>query len=132
MVTSEGVANQGWYLDSGATHHLTNNVVNLAEGKPYLGSQLLLVGNGQGLRITSIGNICLFTSFGNQLNLSNVLCVPKITKNLISLSKLLSDNHKIIEFVSNLCFIKDKMQGTLLAHGIAQYVFRFQSHLLVL
>ncbi|KAH9682619.1 retrovirus-related pol polyprotein from transposon RE1 [Citrus sinensis] len=120
MATSEGVADQGWYLDSGATHHLTNNMENLAEGTPYLGSQLLLVGNGQGLRITSIGNICLLISFGNQLNLSNVLCVPKITKNLISLSKLLSDNHIIIEFVSNLCFIKDKMQGTLLAQGIAE------------
>lgn len=26
MATSEGIADQGWYLDSGATHHLTNNV----------------------------------------------------------------------------------------------------------
>lgn len=32
MATSEGVADQGWYLDSGAAHHLTNNVENLAEG----------------------------------------------------------------------------------------------------
>ncbi|KAH9761225.1 hypothetical protein KPL70_000416 [Citrus sinensis] len=31
-------------LDSGATHHLINNVKNLAEGKPYIGSQLSLVG----------------------------------------------------------------------------------------
>ena len=120
MATSEGVADQGWYLNSGATHHFTNNVENLAKGKPYFGSQLLLVGNGQGLRITYIANICLFTSLGNQLNLSNVLCVPKITKNLISLSKLLFDNHITIECVSNLCFIKDKMQGTLLAQGITE------------
>ncbi|KAH9766800.1 retrovirus-related pol polyprotein from transposon RE1 [Citrus sinensis] len=46
MATSEGVADQGWYLDSGATHHLTNNVENLAEGKPYFGSQLLPIHKG--------------------------------------------------------------------------------------
>lgn len=44
MATSKRAADQGWYLDSGATHHLTNNVQNLVEGKPYIRSQLLLVG----------------------------------------------------------------------------------------
>ena len=55
MATSEGIADQGWYLDSGATHHLTNNVQNIAEGKPYIGSQLLLVSNGEEFNITHIG-----------------------------------------------------------------------------
>lgn len=86
MAISEGIAIQGWYLDSGATHHLINNIHNLVEGKPYLRSQLQLVSNGQGLRIIHIGNTCVFTSLENQLNLINVLCVPKITKYLISLS----------------------------------------------
>lgn len=86
MAISEGVADQGWCLDSGVTHHLINNVHNLVEGKPYLRSQFQLVSNRQGLRIIHIGNTCLFTSLENQLNLINVLCVPKITKNLISLS----------------------------------------------
>lgn len=107
-------------MDSEATHHLTNNMQNLAKGKFYLGSQLLLVGNGQGLEITHIGSTCLSTFLGKQLNIFNVSCLPKITKNLINLSKLLLDNHIIIEFVSNLCFIKDKMQGTLLAQGNAE------------
>ena len=26
MANFEGTANDGWYLDSGATHHLTNNI----------------------------------------------------------------------------------------------------------
>lgn len=62
VMASEGVADQGWYLDSGATHHLTNNVQTLTEGKPYLVSQLLLVGNGQGLTITHTCSICFYTS----------------------------------------------------------------------
>lgn len=62
----------------------------------------------------------LYNSLGNQLNLTNVLYVPKITKNLVSLSKLLSENHIIIKFISNFCFIKDKMQGTLLTLVIGE------------
>lgn len=61
-----------------------------------------------------------FILFLTSLNLNNVLCVPKITKNLISISKLRSNNNIIIEFSSNLCFVKDKMEGILIAHGIAK------------
>ncbi|KAH9731198.1 retrovirus-related pol polyprotein from transposon RE1 [Citrus sinensis] len=106
--------------DSGATHHLTNTVQNLSDGKIYFGSNLLIVGNGQGLRITHIGTTQLHTSFGTCLQLQNILCVPQITKNLISISKLLTDNDITIEFFSDVCFLKDKVKGTLLAQGIAR------------
>lgn len=81
---------------------------------------MLLVGNGHGFEITYTGYTCFLTSLGTSLSLTNILCVPKITKNLISISKLLLDNNIIIEFSSNLCFIKDKLEGTLLAQGITE------------
>ncbi|KAH9682071.1 retrovirus-related pol polyprotein from transposon RE2 [Citrus sinensis] len=108
MATSEGVADQGWYLDSGATHHLTNSAQNLTDG------------NGQGLQITHVGNACLHTYVGSCIYLHNTLCVPKITKNLISVSKLLVDSNITIEFTSDVCFLKDKVKGTLLARGIVE------------
>lgn len=92
----------------------------MIEGNSYSSSQLLIVGNGQRLEISHTSNIFLYTSLGTSLNLKNVLCVPKITKNLISISKLLLDNNLIIEFSSNLCFIKDNMEGTLVAQGITK------------
>ena len=98
MATSEGVADHGWYLDSRATHYLTNSIQNLTDGKIYFGSNSLLVGNGQGLQITHVGNACLHASFNSFIHLHNTLCVPRITKNLISISKLLSDSDIIIEF----------------------------------
>ena len=49
------------------------------------------------------------------------MCVPKLTKNLISVSKLLEDNIDVtIEFVANMCFIKDKRKEQHLAQGIAR------------
>ncbi|KAH9677458.1 retrovirus-related pol polyprotein from transposon RE1 [Citrus sinensis] len=42
LTTSEGeMADQGWYIDSGATHHLTNNLQNLNLGKEYSAVQEL-------------------------------------------------------------------------------------------
>ncbi|KAH9687366.1 retrovirus-related pol polyprotein from transposon RE1 [Citrus sinensis] len=36
LATSEGtVADQGWYIDSGATHHITNSLQNLQTGNEY-------------------------------------------------------------------------------------------------
>lgn len=58
--------------------------------------------------------------FSTCLHLHNVLCVPKIITNLISVSKLLTDDNIVIEFSSDACFLKDKVKGTLLAQGIAQ------------
>ncbi|KAH9786678.1 retrovirus-related pol polyprotein from transposon RE1 [Citrus sinensis] len=120
MVTSERVADQGWYLDSGATHHLTNAVQNLTVGKSYSGSEMLLVGNGKGLSITHIGYTYFYTSLGTLLHLTDMLCVPHLTKNLISVSKLLANNNVIIEFTYEFCFVKDKVKGTLLAQGITE------------
>ncbi|KAH9696545.1 retrovirus-related pol polyprotein from transposon RE2 [Citrus sinensis] len=43
----EGPADEGWYLDSGATHHLTNNMANMHIMEQFSGSDQLIIGNGQ-------------------------------------------------------------------------------------
>ncbi|KAL5803075.1 hypothetical protein ACOSQ4_031380 [Xanthoceras sorbifolium] len=59
------------------------------------------------------------------LHLKNILHVPSITKNLLSISKLTKDNNAFAEFHDNGCMVKDKrtrrilLQGPL-RHGIYQ------------
>ena len=89
-------------------------------GREYSDNQLLHVGNGQGLNITHIGYTCLPTSCDSFLHLQDILCAPHLTKNLISISKLLEDTNLVIEFVANMCFIKDKKKGVHLAQWIAR------------
>lgn len=43
-----------------------------------------------------------------------MLHAPKISKNLISVSQLASDNNIVIEFDSFCCNVKDKMMGKIL------------------
>lgn len=45
-----------WYLDSGASHHVTSDFQYLHQSAPYDGSDQVLVGNGQGLSISFVGS----------------------------------------------------------------------------
>jgi len=49
----------------------------------------------------------------NNLNLHNVLYVPEITKNLLSVSELTADNNTLVEFDANYCYVKDKISKIL-------------------
>ncbi|KAI5386347.1 hypothetical protein KIW84_072758 [Lathyrus oleraceus] len=44
-----------WILDSGASHHITNELDNLHLSQPYICSDQLLVGDGSGHTISNIG-----------------------------------------------------------------------------
>ncbi|MCI86943.1 retrovirus-related pol polyprotein from transposon TNT 1-94, partial [Trifolium medium] len=48
--------NQWWYPDSGASHHVTPDASNLSDAASLPGSDQVLMGNGQGLAINSIGS----------------------------------------------------------------------------
>jgi len=72
----------------------------------------LLVGNGERLKILASGTTTL-----NNLNFHNVLYVPKITKNLLSVSELTTDNNALVEFVANYCYVKDKLTRKILLRG---------------
>ncbi|GAU26774.1 hypothetical protein TSUD_317720 [Trifolium subterraneum] len=48
--------NQWWYPDSGASHHVTPDVSNLSDATSLPGSDQVLMGNGQGLAINSVGH----------------------------------------------------------------------------
>jgi Reverse transcriptase (RNA-dependent DNA polymerase)/gag-polypeptide of LTR copia-type len=103
-----------WILDSGATNHVTNDINNLSSFYNYDGADVLQIGNGAGLEIQNIGSssISLSSTF---VLLKDILHVPKFTKNLLSLSRLILDNpHLLIEFSSSLCIIKDLRTSAIL------------------
>lgn len=50
--TVDTVGDPSWYVDSGASHHITNNLNNLQQAKRYTGKENLIVRNGDRLHIT--------------------------------------------------------------------------------
>ena len=115
----EVIEDPSWYIDSGASSHITNDSGKLLDLQPYFGSEELLVGNGNGLKIKHIGSVLLATYSHKPLLLNHVLHVHHITKNLLSVSQLLTDNNVLVEFVDNFCLIKARNTRILLLRGIA-------------
>lgn len=84
----------------GASVHVTNTSGTLSNLHPYNGNDQLYIGDGQPLILTHMGAHQNQTPSGN-LNLKDVLLVPSLKKNLISVSRLTKNNNFSIEFTSS-------------------------------
>lgn len=109
----------GWFPDSGATNHVTAEPRNMYHGSEYSGSDQLYVENGTGLSIQRIGNTFVKSPINSSISfsLNNMLLVPSITKNLVSVSKFTKDNHVFFEFHSDYCCVKSQGSKEVLLEG---------------
>ncbi|CAA0841807.1 Unknown protein [Striga hermonthica] len=102
-----------WCLDSGASTHMTNQPATLDSLESYSGNSSVIVGNGSNLSISHIGSCRL----PNGMRLNDVLVVPHLTKNLVSISKLTSDLPVDVVFSGNLFLIQHRETKEPLARG---------------
>lgn len=109
-------SNTSWLLDSGASHHVTSDLSNLSLHAPYIGTDDIMIGDGSGLPITHTGSTSLKTP-QTTFHLNNVLCVPSMKKNLISISQFCISNNVSIEFLPSSFLVKDLHTGTTLLRG---------------
>ena len=84
----------------------------------YHGLDQICIGNGLGLTVKHIGSTHLSTPTSSFL-LHDVLHVPHITKNLISIQKFTTDTNTSIEFHPTHFFVKDCTTGKVLLHGLS-------------
>ncbi|KAI4345931.1 hypothetical protein L6164_013016 [Bauhinia variegata] len=117
ITSTHSPPNNNWLVDSGASHHVTNDLQNLAHHYPYNGTEELVVGDGTGLPITHSGSLLLPSSYTSSFKLQNVLCAPQISKNIISVSKFTSQNKKSIEFSPSSFSVKDLHTGVVQLSG---------------
>lgn len=82
----------------------------------YNGPELVAVENGQQIPIKSVGTTS-FPSNSHSLLLNNILYVPEITKNLLSISQFTKDNKVYIEFHHDICLVKDIQTHKTLMNG---------------
>ncbi|KAK1555207.1 hypothetical protein Q3G72_023368 [Acer saccharum] len=108
--------NPAWLMDSGASHHVTADLGNLSLHAPYSGSDDVMIGDSTGLSITHSGSASLHTR-NNSFILDNVLCVPDMKKNLVSISQFCNANNVSVEFLSSCFHVKDLRTGPILLKG---------------
>ena len=90
-----------WCVDTGASAHMTPSPSTMDSVSTYSGNDCVVFGNGNTSNISHIG-----TSFlSPNIALQDVLVVPHLTKNLLSISKLTKDNPVDITFSDDLFVI---------------------------
>jgi hypothetical protein len=97
VVTTSYQVDPNWYNDTGATDHITNDLDHLAVREQYHGNDIVQGSNRAGLRIMHLGS-CSINTDTRPLALTNILHVPEISKNLLSVHKLARDNNIFFEF----------------------------------
>ncbi|GJW67898.1 hypothetical protein Tco_0122322 [Tanacetum coccineum] len=99
-----GSAAPDWYVDSGATYHMTTTTDNITNVTPASSTNFVTFGNNQSLPILHIGSSRLL----NNVVLNDILVVPRLTKNLLFVSKLTRDNHVDVLLSHPNFFVQDR------------------------
>ena len=93
-----------------------SDLSNLSLHSPYQGSDDVMIDDESALPITHTGSTTIPTS-SRTFILQNVLCVPSMQKNLISIYKVCTNNHVSVEFSPSAFQVKDLNTGAILLMG---------------
>ncbi|KAF5442908.1 hypothetical protein F2P56_035516 [Juglans regia] len=119
--------NSSWFPDTAATHHFTPDYNNLnLDSVSYQGSDQVSIGDGSSLPIQNIGTAQLHSSTGNFL-LTQLLHVPSISKNLLSVRQFCQDNNVFFKFHCDHFVVKDSRTRVTLLQGPVEGLYVFPS-----
>ncbi|MFS7950533.1 putative RNA-directed DNA polymerase [Helianthus anomalus] len=99
-------ASTTWLPDTGCNGHAAMDHNGLDHSEPYYGKDSLHVGNGESLPILHIGSSKIHSPY-KTFTLSNILHVPQLKRNLLSVQKFCQDNNVFFEFHSTFFAVKD-------------------------
>jgi hypothetical protein len=113
---SEYYDDNPWYMDSGATSHVTGNRINLEELHPCSSSQGIMTVGGETHPIQGSSNSNFQTPAGS-IKLSNVKYVLTLKKSLISIGTIADFGSRVV-FSESHCWVMDpQKQNHIIAVG---------------
>jgi hypothetical protein len=116
FTTNTHSADANWYVDTGATYHITNEIERLTTKERYIGNDQIQVANGSGLTISHIGNSSI-VDLGRSLLLKQNPYAHRINRHLMSVRRLAHDNNAFIEFHPHCFFVKERTMKALFLAG---------------
>ncbi|KAA8519315.1 hypothetical protein F0562_013571 [Nyssa sinensis] len=95
---------ESWLIDSSCTNHMTNDKELFRDLRP-TDITKVIIGNGDFISVKGKGTITISSSAGPK-KISDVLYVPEIDQNLLSVGQLIKKGFKVI-FEDSFCYIFD-------------------------
>lgn len=117
-IVSTNQVNKSWYLDSGGSNHMTYNrewLINLDELK----KSKVRVADNNTLKVEGIGNVIVKKKNGLHVTIENVLLVPEMKCNLLSLGQLVEMGFTVIMGNNGQAEIFDKSRKLILRTNIS-------------
>ena len=103
-------------LDISATHHFTPSLDGMSMVAPYRGKSQVMVSSGKTVPILHVRKKTLCTN-SKLVNLNHVFHALELSRNLLSVSQLCSENNVMVEFDFDSFVIKDRETNKLLLQG---------------
>lgn len=116
MASAQDLPDPSWYLDTGASNHVTSDLSSLTLHSPYRGPSKVSVGNGQTLDIQNIGSSILPTPY-HTFCLKNMLDLPSLSVNNLSVQHFAADNICRLIFYDKNFAIQEKETNHLVFRG---------------
>lgn len=116
---------EDWYLDSGATRHMTMHM-NWIVGKKKYGIDPIRAANDELMKVDCSGAVNFSINVKgsiSQVQMSNVLCVPTLTTNLLSVSQI-TEKGNIVAFSSKGCTIHDAHRNLLATASLVDGLYK--------
>lgn len=109
---SQQESSDSWILDSGATQHMCNDKSQFSNFKPFTTS--ITIADNTKINATGKGNVRILTKIGTIITLLDVLYVPQLASNLLSISRAVLNPDVRVIFTNEDCriMLKDKIIAT--------------------
>ncbi|KAG6454155.1 hypothetical protein O3G_MSEX008511 [Manduca sexta] len=114
-----------WYIDSGASVHLTANECWVMNAQ-YDQNREIIVANSEKMSILCSGDVKITTTTENHdydIEVRNVLCVPSLTTNLLSVSQLIMNGNNI-SFNESGCSVYNKKNDLVATAALVNGVYK--------
>lgn len=91
-----------WYIDSGCSQHMTPFENLLTQSEPTAVREICAANNGK-MSVSGLGKVS-WSIDDREIDVNDVLCVPELTVNLLSVAQMVKSGNKVI-FDQNGCSI---------------------------
>ena len=99
-----------WIIDSGAIDHMTHSSEKFSSYIPCPSNKKITIADGSLATVTSL-------NVNPSLSLKNVLHVPKLSTNLVSIHQLIKDMICSVIFYPTHCVFQDRVSGKMIGHA---------------
>jgi hypothetical protein len=111
--------NTNWYMDTGATDHITGEIEKLTTHDKYHGGDQVQTASSSCMEIQHVGHGVL-CSPRRDLHLKNILHVPSSSKDLLSVHRIANDNN--LNFILNTFVLRTRRRGGFFSPGHVKMV----------